>query len=105
MPNICENKFYISCDNEEIMEKIENKLEEVFTEQLEGEITYVDPTFIEGWFNSGWVFPKEVFNNFFDEFEDDTIYMRNLSEEYGMLYIALNIYHKGYWEEEQTFNL
>ena len=74
----------------------------LFATKLEGEITYIDPLFIEGYFNSKWDFPMYIFEDFFNEFDD--VYMRCLSEEYGNNYIALNIYEDGYWLEEQTFD-
>ena len=103
MANICENKFLIACDNEEILEKISNKLEELFNDVLDGEITYEDNMIIEGFFDSRWCFPDEAFNNFFTEFEDDSIYMRCLSEEYGCQYVAMNVYKDSSWWEPQTF--
>lgn len=105
MANICENKFLIACDDEEVMEKINNKLEELFSNTLDGEIVYEGNTVIEGFFDSRWCFPDEIFDDFFDEFEDDSIYMRCLSEEYGCEYVAMNIYRDGEWREPQTFDL
>ena len=105
MANICENKFLIACDNEEILEKISNKLEELFSDALDGEIVYEGNAVIEGFFDSRWCFPDEIFDDFFDEFEDGTIYMRCLSEEYGCGYVAMNIYRDGEWRESQTFDL
>ena len=105
MSNICDNKFLISCEDEEVLEQISNKLEKLFENELEGEITYEDEMIIEGWFDSRWNFPDEIFKNFFDEFNDDTIYMRCLSEEYGCNYVAMNIYKDKSWKSEQTFNL
>lgn len=103
MANICDNKFYIY--SEENTEKISKKLAILFEENLyDGEITYEDQNIIEGWFESAWVFPDDLFKNFFDEFNDDDIYMRCLSEEYGCNYVAMNIYTDNNWLNEQTFN-
>ena len=104
MANICDNKFLISCDNEEVLEQISNKLEKLFEDELEGEIVYGDETIIEGWFGSSWNFPDEIFNGFFTEFADDTIYMRCLSEEYGCGLVSMNVYSEGSWWEPQYFN-
>ena len=104
MANICENKFYIYC-SEENTEKISNKLEELFSNTLNGEITYEDESIIEGYFDSRWCFPDEIFDNFFDEFaEEETIYMRCLSEEYGNDLVSMNVYSDGSWWEPQYFN-
>lgn len=106
MANICENKFYITCDDDEILEKICVKLDRLFQNQhLDGEITYADESFIEGFFDSRWCFPDYLFEGFFEEFADDTIYMRCLSEEYGCGLVSMNIYSNGIWKTPQYFDL
>lgn len=105
MANICENKFYIGSENQETIETISKKLKVIFTEQLNGEITWEDDGFIEGYFDSKWVFPTTIFEELFDDIDDDTLQMRCLSEEYGCGYVAMNIYDEGHWREEQTFDL
>lgn len=103
MANICDNKFYIYSENN--IEEISKKLNILFEENLyDGEITYEDQDIIEGWFESAWAFPDDLFKNFFDEFKDDSIYMRCLSEEYGCNYIAMNVYCDRSWWDEQTFD-
>ena len=104
MANICDNKFLISCEDENVVEQISNKLEKLFEEYLDGEITYEDDGIIEGWFESRWSFPDDIFDDFFEEFKDDTIYMRCLSEEYGCELISMNVYSEGSWWEPQYFN-
>lgn len=104
MANICDNKFLISCDNEEVLEHISNKLETLFETELEGDITYEDDGIIEGWFDSRWNFPDEIFDSFFEDFADDTIYMRCLSEEYGCGLVSMNVYSEGGWWEPQYFD-
>lgn len=107
MANICENKYYITCDNSETLNAIATKLDQMFEDRLDldGEITYLDESFLEGYFDSKWSFPDHIFENFFDEFTDDTIYMRCLSTEYGCQYVAMNIYRDKRWEKEQSFDL
>ena len=105
MANICDNKFLISCEDENIVEQISNKLEELFAEDLYGEITYEDERIIEGYFESRWRFPDDIFDDFFEEFKDNSIYMRCLSEEYGMGLVSMNIYSEGSWREPQYFDL
>ena len=49
---------------------------------------------------------KEILEKeLFDEFNNNSIYMRCLSTEYGCGYIAMNIYRDQIWEQEQTFDL
>ena len=45
-----------------------------------------------------------LFEDFFNEFADDTIYMRCLSEEYGCGLVSMNIYDNG-WRDPQYFDL
>lgn len=104
MANVCDNKFLISCKDENIIEQISKKLGELFAEDLYGEITYEDERIIEGYFESRWRFPDDIFNNFFEEFKDDSIYMRCLSEEYGCGLISMNVYSEGSWWEPQYFD-
>lgn len=105
MANICSNNFYISYDNMEIREQLENKLCKLLEEKLYGEISYTDEGVIEGYFDSKWSFPDYLFNHFFDEFADDSIYMRCLSEEYGMGLVSMNIYSDCHWRNPQYFDL
>ena len=104
MANICDNDFRITFEDEETGKKIEEKLEKLFNETLDGEITYSDEGCFEGWFSSKWDFPEYIFEHFFEEFKDPTIYMRCLSIEWGCSYIALNIYEDGAWRDEQSFD-
>lgn len=104
MANICYNEFWIFGENEDTLNKVNSKLNKLFEESLDGEITYVDGGTIEGYFDSRWTFPIHLFENFFDEFDDDTLYMRCLSTEWGCHYIALNIYEDKLWKNEQSFD-
>lgn len=103
MANVCDNKFYIY--SEESVDSIKVKLTELLDTTLEGYIDYSDYNIIEGWFSSRWVFPTDLFKDFFNEFNDDSIYMRCLSEEYGCGYVAMNIFENNGWKDEQCFNL
>lgn len=105
MSNICENKFYIYSSVKENTEKIEKKLEQLFADELIGEISYISEFCIEGYFESRWSFPDELFDCFFDEFDDEELYFRCLSEEYGCGLVSMNIYRDGGWEEPQYFDI
>ena len=104
MANICSNNFYISADSEKTISAISKKLEALFKDQLRGEISYEDDMMIEGYFESRGTFPEYIFNDFFKEFNDDTIYMRCLSEEYGMGIVSMNVYSAETWWEPQYFD-
>ena len=105
MANICENKFHIYCDSELVIEKIVEKLDTLFETTLDGEISYASDNTIEGYFDSRQSFPEDIFKDFFEEFDDGSIYMRCLSEEYGWGLVSMNIYIDGQWKEPQCFNL
>ena len=102
MANICYNDFHIGLSSDEDRPKIVEKLNKLFEEDLYGEITYEDEMIIEGWFESRWTFPMYLFENLFDE---DNLYFRCLSTEYGCEYVAMNIYDGDLWRDEQTFDL
>lgn len=103
MANICYNEFIIRCEPVNTSE-IENKIDELFNERLNGEISYVDESgCIEGYFDSRWTFPMHIFENIFDNFEN--VYFRCISTEFGCDYVACNIFDDGAWREEQTFDL
>lgn len=105
MANICENKFYVGADNKETIQQVSDKFESLFGKKLDGELTWVDDYFLEGYFDSKWVFPMSLFKDLFEDIDDDTLQMRCLSEEYGCGYVAMNIYCDNEWREEQTFDL
>lgn len=105
MANICDNKFYIYCDSESVIEKIVEKLDTLFEDTLDGEISYATENAIEGYFDSRWAFPEDIFDDFFKEFDDDSLYMRCLSEEYGCGLVSMNIYVDGQWKNPQCFDL
>ena len=64
MANICENKFHIYCDSESVIEKIVERLDTLFEDTLDGEISYASESIIEGYFDSRWAFPEDIFNDF-----------------------------------------
>ena len=105
MANICDNNFKIFCEEENIIEEIVKKLDELFNDELDGNINYIDENLIEGYFESRWDFPYDIFKHFFDEFDDDSIEMMCLSVEWGCNVFAMNIYRNKKWEESQYFNV
>lgn len=105
MANICDNSFKIYFEGEELKKSISNKLDELFKNELIGEIAYEDEGLIEGFFDSKWCFPNEIFEKFFDEFDDDSIEMICLSTEWSLFHIELNIYRNKKWEESQYFKV
>lgn len=105
MANICSNKFYITSDEPEIIQKVCDKLNKLFETTLDGEIDFSDEYIIEGFFDSRWNFPAHIFENFFDEFNDSSLYMRCLSEEYGCDLVSMSIYSENQWKPTQYFDL
>lgn len=105
MANICGNNFYVTADSKDTIQQIKDKFETLFVDKLMGDLSWVDDYFLEGYFDSKWVFPMSLFKDLFQDVKDDTLYMRCLSEEYGCGYVAMNIYSNGEWQKEQTFDL
>lgn len=106
MANICNNKFFFSCENN--CTKYINLFSE-FKDQFcyfLFDVTDYDDKFciIEGEFGSKWTFPLDVFKDL-DFKEEDDCYFRCLSEEYGCEYVAMNIFKDGAWRDEQCFDL
>lgn len=105
MANVCDNKFHIQCEDSNLLEKIVKKLKQVFdSSDLQQDFDYNDWC-IDGFFESTWDFPMDLFEHFFDEFNDSSIYMRCLSEEYSNGIVAMNIYNEGKWRNPQYFEL
>ena len=106
MANIAENKFLLSFGEkctEKDKEFVRNKIKEVFDDILEGEIFYDECDVIEGFFDSSWAFPEEIWEEIL---KDKPIYFRCLTEEYGQGLVSMNIhYEDGLWREPQYFDL
>lgn len=110
MANICDNNFYFKCETngdyylDKFKGLIPSKLSGFFTEFDYNENGYLC---IEGYFESKWNFPVELFKEFLIDCEEDPddCYFRCLSEEYGCGYVAMNIFEDGHWRDEQTFDL
>ena len=109
MANICDNKFYFSCDHhfKEWQIKIENLLKQHFDYNIYY-CTDLDDEggSFEAFFESKWHFPDDVFEQLFeDASKADDVYFRCLSEEYGNGYVAMNIFQDNSWRDEQCFDI
>ena len=106
MANIAENKFLLSFGEnctEEDKALVRKRIEEVFEDALEGEIFYDEYDTLEGFFDSRWAFPEEIWEEIL---EDKPIYFRCLTEEYGCGLVSMNIHDEdGLWREPQYFDL
>ena len=103
MANIAENKFYLSVDEDFDLTSVREQVEKVLEDSIEGEITWADDSFIEGYFESRWDFPREIWEEILGE---QPIYFRCLTEEYGCGIVSMNIHDEdGYWREPQYFDL
>ncbi|MGY0427171.1 MAG: hypothetical protein ACWIPI_10165 [Polaribacter sp.] len=94
MANICTNIFFCSSESKNVLQQIEEYLQETFdTYHLE-----VDNNFLEAEFNSKWSFPmKEMEKLTTNLKEDEDLYMRCLSYEFGCDYVEYMIFEKGEW--------
>lgn len=102
MANICNNKLYLSSET-----NIEKWTKELVSFLDANSICYDidgDSNWVEANFDTKWTFP-EKFYEFGKDGEQDGLYIRCLSEEYGCGYVAMNIYDGGEWKEEQCFSV
>lgn len=110
MANICSNRFYLVCEKN--LDKYIKFLQPII-EEWSGGIDYdeynskEDKTsggIIEGYFDSRWTFPDWLKDELAKVVvEEDDLYFRCLSEEYGCAYVAMNVFADGAWWDEQTF--
>lgn len=100
MANVCYNEFYFRCDKDE--EKWSEVFAKLLDEDLYGEVTYEADGIIEGYFESRWTFPTELFKSI--PFDSST-YFRCLSQEPGCEYFAMNVFKDGGWLGEQVMEV
>lgn len=94
MANVCTNMFYCSSDKEQNILKIE----QFISEQFGWDAYYTECNFIEGEFCSRWSFPESVMEEMVSTLdEDDTLYIRVLSYEFGCEYVSFRVYRDGEW--------
>lgn len=96
MSNICNNTFYAHSENKENISVIVNFFEEWPYADIEDRGDSVDV-----YFDSKWVFPEEEMDNLYKSIPNkDSIYMRCLSVEYGLDYVAYwKCYEDGWYQE------
>lgn len=96
MANICTNMFFCSSESKNVLKQVEEYLQKTFdTYHLEVD---EDGNFLEAEFNSKWSFPmgemKKLTTNLK---EDENLYMRCLSYEFGCDYVEYMIFENGEW--------
>lgn len=101
MANICDNKLYLSTENEttynSLVENIENQFECIGKSERKEEGEYE----CEIDFESKWTFPHKIFEEITDAIgEDDSLYIRVLSYEFGCDYVGYNIYSDNEWADK-----
>lgn len=96
MANICDNTFYAYSENRENISTIVNFFKEWYGADIEDGGESVDVHF-----DSRWVFPEEDMDSLYKSIPDkDSIYMRCLSVEYGMDYVAYWKCFEDGWHQE-----
>ncbi len=97
MANICTNIFYCSTESRENLKKVEEFLDTNFYDWDCWSMEEDD--FIEGLFDSNWVFPEELFEELIKDIgDDDSLYIRVLSYEFGLEYAGFRIYRNNDWD-------
>lgn len=96
MANICNNTFYAYSKDSENIKAIVNFFNDEWSADIEeGEDC------VNVYFDSKWVFPENDMCNLLNSIPNkDDIYMRCLSVEYGLNYVAYWKCYGDYWYQE-----
>ncbi len=96
MANICDNMLYLSTSSKENYSKLVERIQKGFECYNVSELTENESCEID--FESKWTFPHKEFKKLTDEIgQDDSLYIRVLSYEFGCEYVGFNIYRDGEW--------
>ena len=71
MANICSNNFYVTADSKDTIQQVKDKFETLFVDKLIGDLSWVDDYFLEGYFDSKWVFPMSLFKDLFEDIDNE----------------------------------
>ena len=99
MANICDNKLFLYTKNETTYNSLVDKIENHFecsskSEQDKGKSCEID-------FESLWTFPHKIFEEITNAIgQDDSLYIRVLSYEFGCDYVGYNIYENNEWTDK-----
>ena len=99
MANICENRLFLSTENEKnykfLVEKIEEQLACYDVSEVEeGKSCEIN-------FESHWTFPNKIFEEITNGIgQDGSLYIRVLSYEFGCDYVGYNIYQDNEWTDK-----
>lgn len=97
MANICENRLFLSTENKEIYKKM---LSSIDNDMSCCDVNEMDDNRCEINFESRWVFPQEYFEELIKDIEDETLYIRVLSYEFGCDYVGYHVYQGGEWTDK-----
>jgi hypothetical protein len=100
MANICTNRLYLSTGNEELRDALVESIRQTFdcndVHSFNGEVSESE---IE--FDSGWTFPHREMEELTKELpQENDLYIRVLSYEFGCEYVGLNVYASGEWHDK-----
>lgn len=105
MANICINKMTVISENEiskDMIEEIENiQSSNIYSIEKVSEMR----GYVEFIIESKWNFPMEDFKGLFQKYNDESLYVRCLSEEYCEDLVSMNIFKNGVWLKPQYFIL
>ena len=97
MANICTNQLYLSTENRVLRDDLINSIRQSFEcgDPQMGDEKNFD---CEMEFDSRWTFPYEKMYELTKGLpEDNNLYIRVLSYEFGCEYVGFNIYSDGEW--------
>jgi len=100
MPNICTNKLYLQTSDKRLRDTFMESIKQLFRCDTvlfdNGEIFNCE---IE--FDSRWTFPQKEMEKLTKDLpEDNDLYIRVLSYEFGCEYVGFNVYAGGGWHDK-----
>ena len=95
MANYATNLFFASTENEKDLDKVENFLEENFSDCYQSR----EEDYIEAEFSSRWDYPEKLIDELIASLEkQDEIYIRVLTHELCNEYVSFRIFTNGEWD-------
>jgi hypothetical protein len=103
MANICTNVLYLSIKDKNLRDKLVEEIKDKF-DYNDINLSDDDTFECEMNFFSRWTFPQEEIDKLIEGLEEENdLYLRVLSYEFGCDYVGYNIYKSGEWCDMLTW--
>jgi hypothetical protein len=97
MANICTNKLWLSTEDRQLRDRLMNTIRQSFR-CVDEQVLDVSDFACEIEFDSRWTFPQKEMEALTKGLpEENDLYIRVLSYEFGCEYVGFNIYTSGEW--------